>query len=160
MGRAAWRTSLLPLLLPLISLVAAVALTSRWSVLDPIQASIVERWTPLAAMLGAAVTVVAGWPSDATRRRRSAVVAAAPSVVFVVMLAVALVAPGESHIRLGWVYLAFVAAFAAVALYRVWLSLPSLNGTSVPLALTRAQIDFRKSCDAGAPAACRALKKL
>src|SRR5205814_10563216 len=100
MGRAAWRTSLLPLLLPLISLVAAVALASRWSVLDPIQARLVERWTPLAAMLGAAVPVVAGWPSEATRRRRSAVVAAGPSVALAVARRVALVAPGDVPTRL------------------------------------------------------------
>ena len=135
MGRIAWRTSLLPLSLPLISIVTAIALAARWNALDPIQASIVERWTPLAAVLGAAVTVAAGWQSDATRRRRSAVVAAAPYVVFVAMLAVALVAPGESHVRLGWIYIVFVAAFSAAALYRVWPSLPGLNDRRAALLL-------------------------
>ena len=99
MGRAAWRTSLLPPLLPLLSLVAAVALASRWSVLDPIQASIVERWLPLAALLVAAVAVGSSLPRWNL---------AAPFAALAALPAVALVAPGESHIRLGWLYLGFV----------------------------------------------------
>src|SRR5439155_1791555 len=57
MGRIAWRTSLLPLLLPLISTTAAIVLAPRWKVLDPVDASIIEHWLPFAAALAAGVTV-------------------------------------------------------------------------------------------------------
>ena len=147
MERIALRTSLLPLLLPLLSVAAAVALASRWSALDPIQASIVERWTPLAALLGAAVIVAAGLHLDAGRRRRSVVLASSQYLALAVLLAVALVAPGESHIRLGWIYVAFVAASAAIAMYTVWYALPGLSDRRAALLLAAVALAVFLSID-------------
>ncbi|HEY8758412.1 MAG TPA: hypothetical protein VIN74_07935 [Candidatus Limnocylindria bacterium] len=73
MARIAWRTSRPALLVPAVAVVAAVALGSRWSSLDPVEASVVGRWLPRAALLVAAVAigptlrwnpVPAPWPSS------------------------------------------------------------------------------------------------
>ena len=127
MGRTAWRTSLLPLAVPLVSLVAAIALASRWAALDPVEASIVGRWTPLAALLGAAAIVAAAAHLGAERRRRFIVLAAGQLVALAVLLIVALAAPGESHIRLGGLFVAFVVLSAAIAVRGVWLALPGVS---------------------------------
>lgn len=123
MGRIAWRTSLLALLVPAIALVAAVAVGSRMG--DPVEASIVERWLPLAAVLVAAVAIGFALRWDPLP----------PLVAIAVLLAVAVVAPGESHIRLGWLFLAFVAVSAVVLGRALWLALDELSDRRAALIL-------------------------
>jgi hypothetical protein len=132
MGRTAWRTSLPALLLPAVALVAAVALGSRWGSLDQIEASIIERWLPLAALLAAAVATGSAFWIGADRPRWSL---ALPLAVLAALLAVALVAPGESHIRLGWLYLGFVAVSAIVLGRSLWLALAGLSARRAALIL-------------------------
>ena len=127
MGRIAWPIRLLPLLSPLISIAAAIALAPRWNALDPVETSIVERWLPVAAVLGAGAIVATSAHRDAARRRKLVVPVALLITALIAVLVLALVAPGESHIRLGWAYLAFVGATAAVGLYEVSLSAPRLS---------------------------------
>ena len=107
-SRIAWRTSLLPLLLPLISIAAAIVLAPRWNVLDPVDASIIEHWLPFAAALAAGVTVAASAHLDAARHRSFVALVALLTPALIAVLVLAFIAPGESHIRLGWAYLAFV----------------------------------------------------
>jgi hypothetical protein len=133
--------------LPVVSVAAAIALASRWSALDQIQASIVERWTPLAASLGAAVLVAAALHLEREPRRRSLVLASSQYLVLAVMLAVALIAPGESHVRLGWFFVAFVTASAAAATYSVWFATPGLSDRRVALLLAAVALAVFLSID-------------
>ena len=101
MGRVAWPTSLLPLLFPLISIAAAIALAPRWNALDPVETSIVERWLPVAAVLGAGAIVATSAHRDAARRRRLVVPVALliTALIAVLVAAIALVGTAGGHLR-------------------------------------------------------------
>jgi len=122
MARFAWRTSLLPLLLPPVAVGSAIVFAALGSSVDQIQVSIVERWTPLAALVAAAVIVASESRFGVARDRSAIVMVVLPFIALAALLAVALVSPGESHIRLGWLYIAFVAVWATVSIQRLWLA--------------------------------------
>ncbi len=63
------------------------------------------------------------------------------------MLAVALIAPGESHYRLGWLYVAFVVVSAATATYGVWFATPGLSDRRVALLLAAVALAVFLSID-------------
>ena len=137
MARIPWRTSLPALLVPAVALVAAVALGARWSSLDPVEASIVERWLPLAALLVAAVAI------GSTLRSNPLL----PLITLVGLLAVAVAAPGESHIRLGWIFLGFVAISALLLGRSVWLALDTLSDRRAALILAAVALAVFLSID-------------
>ncbi|HEY8758419.1 MAG TPA: hypothetical protein VIN74_07970 [Candidatus Limnocylindria bacterium] len=137
MARIPWRTSLPALLVPAVALAAAVGLGSRWSSLDPVEASIVERWLPLAALLVAAVAI------GSTLRSNPLL----PLITLVGLLAVAVAAPGESHIRLGWIFLGFVAISALLLGRSVWLALDALSDRRAALILAAVALAVFLSLD-------------
>ena len=94
---------------------------------DQVQQSIITRFLPLEILLGAAVIFAVAAVRPAARRRTFLSRAVILALVAVLLVVVALVAPGEGHVRLGALHLLLVATVSAYALAGLWRALPSLT---------------------------------
>ena len=95
--------------------------------INQVQQTVITRFLPLEILLGAAVVFAVAAAIPAAQRRTFLGRAVFVALLAALLVVVALVAPGEGHVRLGSLYLLLVATVSAYALSWLWRVLPSLT---------------------------------
>ena len=103
--------------------------------LDSIQQSVVARWLPLSVALAVLTVMAIGIHVARTDRARYRSRAFALLPVALALIVVATFAPGESYLRLGTLFILFVASFGVYGLVGLWQAVPYVTDRRAALLL-------------------------